>query len=62
MAKDRENLAALSLFPATPSQIIESRKTSFVQWNQGRTLVEYLERDSILDSLENSSNRKLTTW
>lgn len=57
-----ENLALLSLYPATPAQVIASRERSFVEWHQGRSLEECLKRDEILDDFENSANGKLTTW
>lgn len=55
-------LASLSIFPATPEQIVVSRKRSFAQWARGLTEEQYLQRDAFLDELEHAANGKLTTW
>lgn len=55
-------LAALSLFPATPDQVIASRKRTFVHWANGMTLAQYLQRDISLDAMEHAVNGNLTTW
>lgn len=62
MAQSDSDLSSLSIFPATADQVIESRKRTYAQWNAGRTVDEYLRRDSILDEFDNSANHKLTTW
>jgi hypothetical protein len=55
-------LATLSLFPATPDQVIASRKRTFVEWAKGMTLEQYLQRDASLDAMEHAVNGNLTTW
>lgn len=55
-------LASLSLFPATPEQIIESRKRTCVQWAKNLTEEEYLKRDAIMELMEHSAKERLTTW
>ena len=54
--------ADLSLFSATPEQVIESRKRTAVQWARGQSLEEYLRRDEIMDQDEHAANGKLITW
>ena len=56
------SLADLSLFAATPEQVLESRKRTGVQWAVGQTLEEYLERDAIMDRHEHAADGKLITW
>lgn len=55
------DLASLSLFPATPEQVLESRKRTFPQWGRGLTLDQYLRRDAAMDVHEHAKG-KLTTW
>jgi hypothetical protein len=55
-------LAFLSLFPATPDQVIASRKRSSVQWAKGLTLEQYLHRDASLNVMIHAVDGKLTTW
>lgn len=55
-------LSYLTLFKATQAQTLESRRRTFVQWNRGRTMAEYLERDRIMDYQEHSLSGKFTTW
>ena len=55
-------LAFLSIFPATPDQVIASRKRSSVQWAKGLTLEQYLHRDASLDVMTHAIDGKLTTW
>ena len=56
------DLSSLSLFPATAEQTIESRKRTYVHWNRGKTLAEYLQSDVVLEGFENSVDHKMTTW
>jgi hypothetical protein len=56
------DLAVLSLFPATPEQVLQTRNRTFVEWGRGRTLEGYLERDHILDDLEHATDGKMITW
>jgi hypothetical protein len=59
---EMSELASLSLFPATPDQLIASRKRSSVEWARGLTLEQYLHRDAILEVMEHAVKGKLTTW
>jgi hypothetical protein len=56
-----DNLASLSIFPATRKQVLESRKRSFASWGKDSTLEEFLARDAALDSLEHAGE-KMITW
>ncbi|OSD08107.1 hypothetical protein PYCCODRAFT_386283 [Trametes coccinea BRFM310] len=56
------SLADLSLFAATPEQVLESRKRTAVQWAVGQSVEEYLERDAIMDRHEHAANGRLITW
>ncbi|KAJ3497207.1 hypothetical protein NLJ89_g10380 [Agrocybe chaxingu] len=55
-------LSSLTLFPATPAQVYESRKRSFVQWGRGVSLEAYLRRDARMDNHEVARDGRLTTW
>ncbi|KAF5383843.1 hypothetical protein D9615_003652 [Tricholomella constricta] len=55
-------LSSLSLFVATPEQITESRRRTFVQWGRGMTEEEYLARDAFTDKHENAQDGRLITW
>lgn len=48
-------LSSLSLFPATPEQVIESRRRTL-------SLEEYLHRDAISDRQEHARDGRLITW
>ncbi|KAH9852548.1 hypothetical protein C2E23DRAFT_730888 [Lenzites betulinus] len=56
------NFAKLSLFPATPEQVTESRKRTATQWAKGLSLEDYVQRDVIMDQYEHAAGGKLTTW
>jgi hypothetical protein len=62
MAASTVDWSQISLFRATPAQIIESRKLSHVEWSQGLSMEAYLERDARLDDLEHAKDGRLTTW
>ena len=55
-------LATLSLYPATEEQTLASRKRTFPQWGRGLTIEQYLTRDAQLDVQEHATGGKLTTW
>ncbi|EIN06031.1 hypothetical protein PUNSTDRAFT_121969 [Punctularia strigosozonata HHB-11173 SS5] len=57
-----DDFASLSLFLATPEQVVESRRRTWVQWGRGLTIEQYLERDASMDSLEHARDGKLRTW
>ncbi|TFK39356.1 hypothetical protein BDQ12DRAFT_698070 [Crucibulum laeve] len=54
--------AELSLFPATPEQVIESRRRTWKQWGAGLSEEEYLYRDAVNDLHEIAREGKLITW
>jgi hypothetical protein len=54
-------LASLTLFKATPRQILESRYRTHPAWGRGLCLEDYLQRDPLLDGHEHATG-KLTTW
>ena len=56
------DLASLSLFVATPEQLIESRQRTFLQWGSGMTLEQYLERDASLEKHEHAQHEGVVTW
>ncbi len=56
------DFSSISLFPATPQQVTESRKRTSVQWAKGLTLEQYLERDRVMDNHEHAADGKLITW
>ncbi|KAG6831103.1 hypothetical protein H0H92_012780 [Tricholoma furcatifolium] len=45
-------VSSLSLYEATPEQIVESRRRTYVEWGTGLTLKEYLARDAFTDQKE----------
>lgn len=56
------DFSSLSLFLATPEQILVSRKRTFPHWGRGLSEDQYLTRDFQLDKLEHAVNGKLSTW
>lgn len=54
--------ADLSLFPATPEQVLESRTRSAVEWAKSLSLQDYIQRDVIMDKYEHAADGKLVTW
>jgi hypothetical protein len=56
------DLASLSLFAATPEQVLASRKGTFAQWAKTMTMEEYLHRDICMETMDHAVNGKLTTW
>jgi hypothetical protein len=59
---EMSDLASFSIFPATPDQVLASRKHSWVQWAKGMSIEDYLLRDELLEVLEHAADGKLTTW
>ncbi|KAH8083343.1 hypothetical protein BXZ70DRAFT_1002512 [Cristinia sonorae] len=55
-------LEALSLFPATQEQVSVSRKCTAAQWNRGKTVGQYVQRDVIMDEHEHAVHDRLITW
>jgi hypothetical protein len=58
----RDELASLSLFPATRAQVLESRTRTYNQWGRGLSIQQYLGRDELMDTLEHARDGKLITW
>ena len=59
---DNAALANLSLFPATPEQVLQSRRYMGTLWGRGLTPEEFLLRDEIMDEEEHSANGRLIVW
>ncbi|KAG6898610.1 hypothetical protein C0995_009113 [Termitomyces sp. Mi166 len=55
-------LASLSLFVATPDQILESRRRTALHWGRGLLLEEYLAREEFIDKQEVARDGRLITW
>ncbi|GJE86632.1 acetyltransferase domain-containing protein [Phanerochaete sordida] len=56
------DLSSLSLYLATPEQLVESRRRTHVIWSRGLGMQEYLKRDELMDYEEHADNGKLMTW
>jgi len=56
------SIPMLSIFCATASQTIESRKRTYASWGRGLTLEKYLERDLGIEQHDVGRDGKLTTW
>ncbi|PCH44908.1 hypothetical protein WOLCODRAFT_139317 [Wolfiporia cocos MD-104 SS10] len=54
--------ADLSLFPATPEQILEGRRRSAAEWGHGLTLEQYIRRGDILHQKEHAAGNRHITW
>ncbi|KZP26670.1 hypothetical protein FIBSPDRAFT_909188 [Athelia psychrophila] len=53
------DLASLSLYPATPEQLIETHKRSFAEWARGLSFEQYLQRDAWMDRLVHAKNSNI---
>jgi hypothetical protein len=62
MAEPKVDLASLSLFPATPAQVEESRLRSWPEWGGTLDLTEYIGRYVEMDVEESAKDGKLITW
>ncbi len=60
--RDLMSLSSLSIFPATPAQVQESRHRSFVQWGGPMSEEEYFHRGTEVEQGESARNGKLTVW
>ncbi|KAK0488918.1 hypothetical protein IW261DRAFT_382539 [Armillaria novae-zelandiae] len=56
------SLSSLSIFPATPAQVQESRRRSFLQWGGPMSKEEYFHRGTEVEQGESAANGKLTVW
>lgn len=59
---DTTALASLTLFPATPEQILESRRRVASHWGRGLSLEEFLARENFISKQELARDGKLITW
>ncbi|KAF8446282.1 hypothetical protein L210DRAFT_3474926 [Boletus edulis BED1] len=55
-------LASLTLFRATPAQVLESRRRTWPEWGGVLTEGQYLERDNQMDAMEHATDSKTITW
>jgi hypothetical protein len=62
MAGLKVDFASLSLFPATPAQVEESRLRTFPQWGGTLSWTEYIGRYVEMDVVEPAKDGKLITW
>ncbi|KAK0467249.1 uncharacterized protein EV420DRAFT_673883 [Desarmillaria tabescens] len=56
------NLSSLTIFPATPAQVLESRRRSFVHWGGPLTEEEFFRLATEVEQGESATNGKLTAW
>lgn len=56
------DVSSLSLFPATPAQVLEARRRVHLQWGQGLTLEEHMERESAYDQYDCAQDGKMRCW
>jgi hypothetical protein len=57
------DLISLSLFKATPAQVIESLRRARSHWGKDFTEEEYANRDELwIKELECAKDGKFTTW
>ena len=59
---DEASFAGISLFSATPEQVLQSRRHMGTFWGRGLTMDEFLLRDEIMDKEEHSVGGKLIVW
>lgn len=52
------SLASLTLFRATPAQVLESRRRTWPEWGGVLTEEQYLERDNQLDGCYGTRHRR----
>ncbi len=55
-------LSALSIYPATPAQVIESGRGSSEAWARGLTEEQYVLRDALGDKDKYARDGRLVTW
>ncbi|KAG1887868.1 hypothetical protein F4604DRAFT_1645640 [Suillus subluteus] len=56
------DLAALSLYPATPAQVLETRERTWPHWGGSTTLEQYLQHYERMDEMEHARDGRMTTW
>ncbi|KAG1734829.1 hypothetical protein EDB19DRAFT_1830465 [Suillus lakei] len=56
------DLVALSLYPATPAQILETRKRTWPDWGGSTTLERYLQCYARIDEMEHARDGRMITW
>ncbi len=57
-----DELASLTLFPATKEQLREARKRNFTRWGNGLHEHQYLAKESHLDMAQHAIDGKLGAW
>lgn len=55
-------LSSLSLYVATPEQLVESRRRTCKQWARGLTEEDYIQNHFDMDKYDNARDGKLITW
>ncbi|KAF8630760.1 hypothetical protein AX17_005355 [Amanita inopinata Kibby_2008] len=55
-------LSELSIYPATPEQIKESRRRTSKEWGKGMSEEEYVRRDAMADDDDHARDGRLVTW
>ncbi|KAH7927868.1 hypothetical protein BV22DRAFT_245973 [Leucogyrophana mollusca] len=58
----QSDLASLSLFRATPEQVLASRKRAWLTRSGGLTEKQYLDRDEVMDVMEHAVDGKAIVW
>ena len=58
----QSEFASLTLFRATPAQVLESRKRSWPEWGGPLTEEQYLERSAQMDVMKHAANFRMITW
>ncbi|KAJ6498014.1 hypothetical protein C8R47DRAFT_1175681 [Mycena vitilis] len=56
------DISTLSLFPASPEQVTESRRRTLLEWGRGLTLEEHLAREADQDQFDCSRDGRFITW
>ncbi|KAI6032039.1 hypothetical protein BKA83DRAFT_4209212 [Pisolithus microcarpus] len=56
------DLSSLTLFPATPEQVLLSRKRTWPQWGGKLTEEQYIEKARLMDAMEHATDSRLITW
>ncbi|KAF8550298.1 hypothetical protein OG21DRAFT_1446737 [Imleria badia] len=62
MTMTQSELASLTLFRATPAQVHQSRKRTWLKWGGLLTEEQYLDREAKLDAMEHAINSRMITW
>ncbi|KIO34684.1 hypothetical protein M407DRAFT_16646 [Tulasnella calospora MUT 4182] len=55
-------LSQLTIKQATPSQVEQSRRQTWIEWNRGRSVEEYLRQNAEMDKCSFSTSDRFFTW